>query len=96
MLLGSSFAAIGLFISCLTTHPVVAAIASLAVILTMWIISFVTPDPENPVHLIALSSHFEGFLNGSIAIKDLIYFGLLIVTFLVLSIRRLDAERLRA
>ena len=35
-------------------------------------------------------------MNGSIAVTDLIYFALLTATFLILSIRRLDADRLRA
>jgi hypothetical protein len=35
-------------------------------------------------------------MNGRIAVADLIYFALLISFFLILSIRRLDADRLRA
>lgn len=96
LLLGCSFAAIGLFISCLTTHPVVAAVLSLAVFLGLWIINIAAADPQSWLHLLSLLKHFEGFMNGSIAVTDLIYFGLLIVTFIVLSIRRLDSDRLHA
>lgn len=95
-LLGCSFAAIGLFISCLTTHPVVAAILSLAVFLALWIINAAATDPQSSLHLISLLKRFEGFLNGTIAVPDLIFFALLTVTFLVLSIRRLDSDRLHA
>jgi hypothetical protein len=35
-------------------------------------------------------------MNGTIAATDLIYFALLTAVFLILSIRRLDADRLRA
>ena len=96
MLLGASFAAIGLFISCLTNHPVVSAILSLGVFLGLWVMNIAASDPESVLNLISLLRHFEGFMNGSIAVTDLIYFSLLITTFLILSIRRLDADRLRA
>lgn len=96
MLLGCSFAAIGLFISCLTTHPVVAAILSLAVFLGLWIINIAVSDPRSLLQLLSLLKHFEGFMNGTIAVTDLIYFSLLTVTFIVLSIRRLDSDRLHA
>ena len=96
MLLGASFAAIGLFISCLTNHPVVAAILSLGVFLGLWVMNIAASDTESVLNLISLLRHFEGFMNGSIAVTDLIYFSLLITTFLILSIRRLDADRLRA
>jgi len=95
-LLGCSFAAIGLFISCLTTHPVVAAILSLAVFLGLWIINIAANDPQSWLHLLSLLKRFEGFMNGSIAVTDLIYFGLLTATFIILSIRRLDSDRLHA
>lgn len=96
LLLTASFAAIGLFVSCLTNHPVVAAVLSLAVFLGLWIINIAASDPESPLHLVSLLRHFERFTNGSIALTDLIYFALLIGMFLLLSIRRLDADRVRA
>jgi len=96
LLLTGSFAAIGLFVSCLTTHPVVAAIGTLAAFLVLWLANIAASDPESPLHLLSLLKHFETFMNGSIAVTDLIYFALLTATFLILSIRRLDADRLRA
>ena len=96
LLLTSSFAAIGLFVSCLTTHPVVAAIGALGAFLVLWLINIAASDPGSPVHLFSLLKHFEGFMNGTIGLSDLIYFAVLSAVFLVLSIRRLDADRLRA
>lgn len=96
MLLTGSFAAIGLFVSCLTTHPVVAAIGTLAAFLVLWLINIAASDPGSPLHMLSLLKHFESFMNGSIVVTDLIYFALLIAVFLILSIRRLDADRLRA
>jgi ABC-2 type transport system permease protein len=96
LLLTGSFAAIGLYVSCLTTHPVVAAIGALAAFLALWLINIAASDPGSPLHLFSLLKHFEGFVNGAIAVTDLIYFALLTAVFLILSIRRLDADRLRA
>jgi ABC-2 type transport system permease protein len=96
LLLTGSFAAVGLFVSCLTTHPVVAAIGALAAFLALWLVNIAASDPASPLHLFSLLKHFEGFVNGAIAVTDLIYFVLLTAVFLILSIRRLDADRLRA
>lgn len=96
LLLTGSLAAIGLFVSCLTTQPVVAAVGSLAAFLVLWLINIAASDPSSPLHLFSLLKHFESFMNGSIAATDLIYFVLLTAVFLILSIRRLDADRLRA
>jgi len=96
LLLTGSFAAIGLYVSCLTSHPVVAAIGALAAFLVLWLINIAASDPGSPIHLFSLLKHFEGFVNGAIAVTDLIYFTLLTAVFLILSIRRLDADRLCA
>jgi ABC-2 type transport system permease protein len=96
LLLTGSFASIGLFVSCLTTHPVIAAVGSLAAFLVLWLINIAASDPASPLHLLSLLKHYESFMNGSIAVTDLIYFALLTTVFLILSIRRLDADRLRA
>jgi len=96
LLLAGSFAAIGLYMSCLTTHPVVAAIGALAVFLVLWLMNIATIDQSSPIHLFSLLKHFEGFVNGTIAVTNLIYFVLLTAVFLILSIRRLDADRLGA
>jgi ABC-2 type transport system permease protein len=96
LLLTASFAAIGLFASCLTTHPVVAAIITLGAFLILWLINIAASDPSSPAHLFSLLKHYETFMNGSVAVTDLIYFALLTGLFLILSIRRLDADRLSA
>jgi len=39
--------------------------------------------------------HFQSFAGGLIDTADIAYFALFIITFLTLTIRRLDADRLR-
>jgi ABC-2 type transport system permease protein len=97
LLLSASFVAVGLYVSCLTVQPVVAAIGTLAILLGLWLINInATNDPGNPVHLFSLLKHYDNFGKGVIALSDTIFFLVFTATFLLLSIRRLDADRLRA
>jgi len=95
LLLCGSFAAVGLFLSCLTAHPLVAGIGTFAVLLGLWLINIPATDPDSALHLFSLIKHFESFAKGTVALNDLVYYLVLIALFLLLSIRRLDADRLR-
>ena len=93
-LLGGAFAAIGLYISSLTANPVIAAVATLASLLVLWLVNMGTPDPGSVLHLISLIKHYESFAKGVIDTGDLAYYVLLIALFLLLAARRLDRDRL--
>jgi len=56
---------------------------------------FLAGDPSNTVANFSLMRHFEPFSRGMLDTRDIAYFLLFIVTFLTLTIRRLDADRLR-
>ncbi len=93
----AAFAAAGLFMSTLTAQPTVAAISTFGVLLLLWIIEWTGKSMgDNPTVLsyLSLQSHYEALLKGLFDSSDVIYYLLFIITFLVLSIRRLDAERL--
>ena len=93
----TSFAAIGVFMSSLTEQPVVAAISTLGLLLLLWIVDWNDNSQEQVSGLLqylSLKTHFEPFLKGLFSSVDLIYYLLLIATFLVLAIRRLDQQRL--
>jgi ABC-2 type transport system permease protein len=96
LLMVGSFAAVGLYLSCLTAHPLVAAIGTFAVLLGLWLVNMATRDPNSLLHLLSLMRHFENFSKGIVAVPDLAYYLVLVVLFLFLSIRRLDGDRLRA
>jgi ABC-2 type transport system permease protein len=74
----------------------VAAVGTFAVLLGLWLINISTNDPDSVLHLLSLIRHFESFGKGTIALNDLVYYVALIALFLLLSIRRLDGDRLRA
>ncbi len=96
-LLLTAFAAIGVFMSTLTEQPVVAAISTLGLLILLWIVDWSGDDQERASELfryLSLQTHFESFLKGLFSTADVAYYLLLVITFLVLSVRRLDQQRL--
>jgi ABC-2 type transport system permease protein len=94
----ASFAAVGLFASALTQHPAVAAIATFGALLLFWILDWsgqgAGSQGGSVFAYLSLVNHYRPFLEGLFDSADALYHLLLIATFLVLSIRRLDATRL--
>lgn len=90
----ASFAAVGVFVSTLTQHPIVAAIGAFGALLLFWILDAGGQGGSGVFAYLSLFNHYQPFLRGVFDSADAAYHVLLIATFLVLSIRRLDAERL--
>jgi ABC-2 type transport system permease protein len=92
----AGFAAVGVFMSSLTQYPAVAAIATFGVLLLFWILDWSGQGPYGPSVFAYLSifNHYQPFLEGRFESADALYFVLLISTFIVLSVRRLDGDRL--
>ncbi len=96
LLMVASFSALGLYFSSMTQQPVVAAILTfIALFALMFLDSFFAGDPSNTLASLSLTRHFQSFASGLIDTADIIYFVLFIATFLTLTVRRLDADRLR-
>jgi len=95
VLLLASFASVGLYISSLTSNPIVAAVSSLGLILFFWIIGGSFGQEYSSFTHLSLSSHFGSMLRGLVDTADLGFFMLFIATFLVLTIRQLDSRRLQ-
>jgi ABC-2 type transport system permease protein len=95
LLIAASFTAISLYISSLTSHPVIAAIGGLGALLGLWVIGMAGNEPNNALSQLSLIKHFESFNKGLIDTGDVIFFLLFTTLFLVLAIRRLDQDRLR-
>ncbi len=96
LLLGT-FAAVGLFMSSLTDQPVVAAVSTFGVLILLWIIDWSGSEREEVSGLfryLSLQSHLQSFLKGLFSSADVAYYLLVIATFLILGIRRLDNQRL--
>lgn len=94
ILVTACFSALGLYISSLTAQPAIAAAGSLGVLLGLWMIDLAASKTDGWLHYFSLLQHFELFNQGLIDTLSIAYFILFTVTFLVLTIRRLDGERL--
>jgi ABC-2 type transport system permease protein len=97
LLLVGAFAAAGLYMSTLTRQPVVAAISTFGLLLFLWVVNWLSQGDARysaVLHYVSLIDHYGSLLRGSFDSSDVIYYLLFIVTFLTLSIRRLDGQRL--
>lgn len=95
-LLVCAYAAIGLFMSCLTTYAVVAAIGTLA---TFAVLNFMKgmwqdiPFVRDITYWLAISGRSNTFIAGLLTTEDTLYFLLVICLFLGLSILKLQNGR---
>jgi ABC-2 type transport system permease protein len=103
-LLAASFAAVSLFVSSLTAHPVVAAIGAFAALLAMMLAGDSAADglrargwlvAASLAQMLSPIKNFEPFGKGMLDTYALACSLLLIAVFLILAIRQLDARRLR-
>ena len=95
-LLIAAFVAIGLFLSVLTDHPTVAGVSTFGALLLLWIVDWAGESGEasGVLRYLSLLSHYEPLLKGIFDSADLVYYALLTALFLILTVWRLDAERL--
>ncbi len=97
ILLASSFAAIGLFVSSLTSHSAVAAISTFGILFVLWIMNMAGNTGSDLFREIltysSLLNHYHNFLDGIFNSADVIYYLLVTTVFIALSIWRLDNER---
>jgi ABC-2 type transport system permease protein len=92
----SSIVAVGIFMSLLTHYTAAAAIASLGLLQLLWWLDPSGKDmySGNLRGVLSLSNHLIPFLQGLFDSTDALYYVLLTATFLVLSVRKLDADRI--
>jgi len=98
VLMLAAFAAAGLFMSTLTAQPTVAAVSTFGLLLLLWIIELTgqsAAEGNSVFAYLSLQRHYEALLRGLFNSSDILYYLLFIATFLVLGIRRLDADRLQ-
>jgi ABC-2 type transport system permease protein len=97
LLLLATFTAIGLYLSSLTENQTIAAISTFGVLFMLWIIDWLGGSVSNGhsvLSYLSLLQHHQSMLEGVFNSSDIVYYLLLIVGFLVLTIRQLDRERL--
>lgn len=97
-LLLASFAAAGLFLSSLTRQPIIAAVSTFGLLVFLMILYISGNSQGTGSELFIYLSHFGhflSFLEGIFDSSDLVYYLLFIGGFLLLTIRKLDNDRLR-
>ena len=98
-LLIAAFISIGLYMSSLTAQPTIAAMSTFGVLIMLWIIDWAGSKAEATasglLEYFSMLRHFETFTKGIFNSNDFFYYILFIALFLILSIRRLDADRLQ-
>lgn len=94
-LLLSVFAAVGVFMSSLSQSPTIAAVATFGTLLLLWVLDWSNEASAGKAVLsyLSLTSHYQAFLKGVFDSADAAYYVLLTIAFLVLTVRRLDADR---
>lgn len=104
LLLAAGFAALSLYVSSLTIHPVAAAFGSFAALLLMVLMSEAAGDglrargwhmPAALAQVFSPLRNFEPLGKGMIDTYAIVCSLLLTIVFLVLAVRRLDSRRLR-
>ncbi len=97
-LLTGSFAAIGLYMSCIAGHPAVAAASTFGSLLLLWILDWtagLNHQSDRLLEYFSLLSHFQNLQTGLVDSRDICYFLLFCTTFLMLSVLRLENDRLQ-
>jgi ABC-2 type transport system permease protein len=99
LLMGGCFLSLGLFISSLTKNQIVAAMATFAVFLMLWVINwistFVGPTTQTVLQYLSLTEHFDDFAKGVIDTKHVIYYLSFMAFGLFLTVKSVDSERWR-
>jgi len=102
--LAASFAAVSLYVSCLTVHPVAAAVGAFATLVLMMLAGEAAGEGLRArgwslgaalAQVLSPLKNFEPFAKGVFDTYALACSVLLIVFFLALAARHLDAQRLR-
>lgn len=94
----AAFASVGLYMSCIAPHPTIAALGSFGLLLLLWMLNASAGIREQTSELfeyLSILKHFQALQSGLVDTADLSYFVLFTATFLLLSIRRLDNDRLQ-
>ncbi|MDP8568216.1 ABC transporter permease [Methylophilus aquaticus] len=93
LMLASS--ALGLFFSSLTSNPILAAFCSLTALMVWQMLDkFFTENSQALFHHFSLMQHYRQFAQGMLNSYDLVFFMLFTVFFVLLAIRRLQADKL--
>jgi len=94
LLLTASYVSLGLYVSSLTAQPIIAAIGTLAVLVGLWLADIASTAESAPWHQISPLYHFQNFNTGLLDSSDVAFFMLFSIACLLLTMRRIDNNRI--
>jgi ABC-2 type transport system permease protein len=99
-LLGSSFLAMGTFVSTLTRNQIVAGILSFCLFLGMWTLGWADTPTAGPVMKVVaylgVTTHLQDLAKGVVDLKDVAFYLSVIVFGLFLAHQSVESQRWRA
>lgn len=99
-LVGTSFIAIGIFFSSLTSSQIVAGAATFGVSLFFlvigWASPFAGPTLAKVLSELSLLEHYDAFSKGIVVLQDVTYYVFLTAFFLFMTLRSLESSRSRS
>lgn len=96
-LIGATFISIGLFASSLTENQMIAGVIGFALILVLWLISWLgdvfSGKAKTIFQNLSFFDRLNNFLNGLVNLSDVVFFISVIIFFIFLTIRVVDKRR---
>lgn len=96
MLLLAAYSALGLFISSLTAHPLLAGFGTLMALIFLLLLNLLVTDPNTTTHYLSFLSHFEMIARGIIDTTSLAFLLIVTVIFLILTSKVLERRRMQS
>ena len=93
----AALAALGIWCSSLTRTPAIAAVVGIVITLLLYLIDAggqATGGVTEATRWLSLAAHGASFSEGRFSTTDVAYYLIVMFTFLTLTVRRLDADRL--
>ena len=99
ILMGSSFIAMGVFISSMTENQIIAGAISFGAALMFWMISwtssFTGPTAGAIIRQVSILERLDSFLKGILVVSDVSFFVFFSAVFLFLTFRSIETQRWR-
>ena len=100
LLLGALYIAIGIFASSLTENGPLSAFLAFCIMIGLMVGEVLLRDAtwdwlRKAAEYVSQRGHFQQFLSGRIPVHDLVYFAMMTLLFLFLSVRALESRKWR-
>lgn len=98
LLLGSSFLSVGVMVSSMTKNQIVAALTSFGLLLSLWIMEFLSQRGGKIgdfLGYLSLNKHFDAFSRGTVSLKHTVYYLSVIIVCLFFTVKSVESSKWR-